>query len=249
MRWNEAAHRFSALLLAAAGLSCGGGDGGPEPAPTPIPTTVTTAGSGQTGFVGETLPLPISVSVFDQDGDPIAGVPVAFAVTTGGGGIADPTTTTTSSGVAATTWTLGTAVGLANNVVVATVTGYAGAAPTFTANGAPGHPATIGIVSGDFQTGTAGTVLSAPLVVEVRDAYSHPVPGATVQWSPTAGGGSVSAITTVTAADGRGGVTRTLGPVIGDQLTTAAVALPDSLATVTFYSTALTAPGPAPRPR
>lgn len=233
----------SALLAALAG--CGGDDGAPPPPPVWVPTTVTTAGSGQTGFVGETLPIPISVLVLDQDGRPLPDVRVDFAVTAGGGAVGDPTTATDATGVAATTWTLGISVGTANNGVAATVEGYGGGAATFSASGAPGHAASIAIVSGNFQAGTAGTALSSPLIVGVRDAYGHPVPAATVLWAATSGGGSVSPISGPTGPDGTAGATRTLGPVIGPQTTQATVSGSPAL-WVSFDATALAAPPPGP---
>jgi hypothetical protein len=75
-------------------------------------------------------------------------------------------------------------------------------------------------VSGDGQSGTAGTALAQPLVVKVTDAAGAPVPGVTIRWA-AAGGGTVSAATSVTDASGLASVTRTLGNVAGEQTTRA----------------------------
>ena len=66
-------------------------------------------------------------------------------------------------------------------------------------------------VSGDGQTGAAGTTLPVPLLVEVRDANANFISGATVGFSVTAGGGSVSPASAVTNASGQASATLTLG--------------------------------------
>jgi len=75
-------------------------------------------------------------------------------------------------------------------------------------------------VSGDAQTATAGAGLGAPLVVKVTDAFGAGVQGVAVAWSTT-GGGTVSAASTQTDANGQASVTRTLGGTVGQQSTTA----------------------------
>jgi hypothetical protein len=69
----------------------------------------------------------------------------------------------------------------------------------------------IAKVSGDNQIGAPNTALANPLVVQVRDATAVPVSGATVNFSVTAGGGSVSPTNTVSDANGRASATWTLG--------------------------------------
>lgn len=66
------------------------------------------SGSGQTGAASLQLPLPLVVQVVDGAGDPVAGVTVAWSVTSGGGSVNPLTTTTDATGTAATNWTLGT---------------------------------------------------------------------------------------------------------------------------------------------
>jgi hypothetical protein len=45
------------------------------------------------------------------------------------------------------------------------------------------EPVTLSIVSGDGQRADAGTLLDRPLVVQVLDDFSNPVPGASVEFS------------------------------------------------------------------
>lgn len=54
-----------------------------------------------------------------------------------------------------------------------------------------GNFAAMAIVSGNEQTGTVGTELAHPLVVEVTDAGGAPQGGITVSFVVTSGGGSL----------------------------------------------------------
>ncbi|HEY8197302.1 MAG TPA: galactose oxidase-like domain-containing protein [Gemmatimonadales bacterium] len=91
-------------------------------------------------------------------------------------------------------------------------------------------------VSGDPQTGRVGTVLGAPLVVKVTSAAGAPVEGVAISWTVT-GGGSVSAPSTQTGANGQASVTRTLGGSEGQQ-TTIATGVDLAGSPVTFAHTA-----------
>lgn len=66
-------------------------------------------------------------------------------------------------------------------------------------------------VSGDNQVGAPGTVLAAPLVAEVLNPNGNPISGATVSFSVTAGGGSVSPASALTNASGQASAVLTLG--------------------------------------
>ncbi len=72
------------------------------------------------------------------------------------------------------------------------------------------------IVSGDDQEGAPGSLLSQPLVVEVRDPRGDPLAGARVTFTVTAGEGKLSGRFrvqhTTTDASGRAGLNLTLGP-------------------------------------
>ena len=73
----------------------------------------------QQELAGAALSEPFVVEVRDQNGKPLAGAAVTFAVTAGGGKLSVTTATTDESGRAATTLTLGSQPG--PNTVVATV--------------------------------------------------------------------------------------------------------------------------------
>ena len=64
-------------------------------------------------------------------------------------------------------------------------------------------PTTLVKVSGDTQQGTPGTALAQPFVVEVQDANSVAFAGVPVAFAVTAGGGTLSATSTTTDANGQ----------------------------------------------
>jgi len=84
-------------------------------------------------------------------------------------------------------------------------------------------PASLAIVSGDNQSGPAGSTLPNPLVVKVTDASGNPIAGVSVTFAASAGG-SLSATSTTTAGDGTAGTTWTLRTLPGSNTATATVA-------------------------
>ena len=87
-----------------------------------VPTElVKLSGDNQRAVIGEVLSSPFVVEVRDQDGTPLEGVTVMFAVTGGGGMLSAPTAITDSASLAETTLTLGSTPGA--NTVLATVDG------------------------------------------------------------------------------------------------------------------------------
>ena len=103
-------------------------------------------------------------------------------------------------------------------------------------NGDPTTPARIEMIDGNGQFAPAGQPLADPLVVEVTDDNGDPVEDVTVTWEAQ-GGGSVSETSVQTGSDGRASVTRTLGPELGEQTTTATSSGLEG-SPVTFSSTA-----------
>ena len=72
------------------------------------------------------------------------------------------------------------------------------------------------IVAGNNQSAPIDSTLASTLEVKVTDQYGNVVPNATVQWSDDAGG-TLSATTTVTDANGIAQVQYTLGPNAGPE--------------------------------
>ena len=107
------------------------------------------------------------------------------------------------------------------------------------------RPAILTLVSGNQQTGDAGATLAAPLVVQVQNQVNTVLADVSVSFLVTAGGGSLSATTVSTDADGRAETTLTLGAAAGTNTVQASVQ--GITSTITFNATA-TAPEPAPEP-
>ena len=134
---------------------------------TAPPTAATI--EARSGLVGVAFPgAPVAadpeVLVRDQNGEPIAGVTVTFAVTTGGGSVANSTTTsgpqgTATAGIAtAGIWTLGQDLGA--NTLVGTVAGVGSV--EFRAEAIP-------VPTGRFELTTMDGI---PLPVAVADAFA-----------------------------------------------------------------------------
>jgi hypothetical protein len=234
MRTKQQIWRTTALALLMGVAACGGdGDGTGSRAPTAVTATTPTT---MTAVAGSAVTPAPAVRVVDSQGRGVSGVAVVFAVTGGGGTVTAGSVQTGSDGTAtAGGWTLGTVAGV--NTLTATVQGLT--AVTFTANGTAGAPTSLAKVSGEPQTGAAGTALAQPLVVRVTDANGNPVAGTTVAFAVTSGGGTVTPTSAVTDAQGRASATLTLGVAAGAQTVTATVA---GLPAVTFSVTATAGP-------
>lgn len=104
-------------------------------------------------------------------------------------------------------------------------------------------PATLGIVSGDRQTGPVGRPLTQPLTVRVNDSAGAPLPGITVAFAVTTGSATRDPGQAVTDSSGLARTTITFGATVGEVIVTAAVT---GIAPVAFRLTA-TAAVPIPR--
>lgn len=103
----------------------------------------------------------------------------------------------------------------------------------------PGPPAQVLKSGGDNQAWYFDNPLPIPYEVRVTDAASRAVPGVVVAWAVMAGGGSLSAAHSTTAANGTATTVPTLGPSEPMQTVTATVA---SLPPVTFTADAAAPP-------
>jgi len=159
-------------------------------------------GSNQQGTVGQVLPNPLVVRVQDAAGNIIAGVPITWQVTSGGGVLEEVDAQTDAGGLARGVYKLGTLPG--TNFVRASVNGALFV--DFKSTASAGPPADMDAVSGDHQTAAPGTVL-APFTVRVTDEFGNTLPGVTVHWSIQQGGGTLSQATATTDNSGRASVT------------------------------------------
>ncbi|HET6778432.1 MAG TPA: leishmanolysin-related zinc metalloendopeptidase [Gemmatimonadales bacterium] len=130
-----------------------------------------------------------------------------------------------------------TAVGLGS----AEITAEAGAASASAQVSVAQIPAAIEKISGDAQTGPAGSTLPAPLVVQVNDARGNPVPNVTVVFSVLEGDGSTSSSTALTGPDGRASTTFTTGTISGTSQVVA-VTIQTTALSVSFTATAASDP-------
>lgn len=219
-------HRFSPQVFTAAIacilLAACGGDGLTLPDPGEPARIEAVSGSNQAGAVGSLLAEPLVVRVLDSDDQPVADRRVAFLLGSNadGGTLQPDTVTTDADGRASSRWALGNAEG--TQQARAQVVGIDVLNVGFSATAGVGVADRIELVSGNNQTATAGSTLPDSLVVRALDAANRPVAGVSVAWEAV-GGGSVSSAISVTGADGRTGVRRTLGPDAGEQSTTAVV--------------------------
>ena len=201
----------------------------------PHPRTLTKiSGDEQEVPAGAALPEPFVVTVLDQNGDPLPGATVTFAVTAGGGILSAATDTTDDNGLAATTLTLGSDPG--RNTVTARV---AELKPVIFGAKGQAIPQSLAKVSGDEQEAPAGAALPEPFVVEVRDQIGNPLAGAQVRFAVTAGEGSLSATIDTTDANGLAASALTLGSLPGANTVSVRVA---KLKPVAFIATGQASP-------
>jgi hypothetical protein len=128
-------------------------------------------GGGQTAFVNSLLPNPMIARVLDRYANPVQGVLVSFAASSGGS--LSPTQATADLGGKATTlWTLGGIVG--EQVITGSVAGLPAATATSNAKTRSGVPATFTLYAGDHQNILQYTAPS-PLLVIIQDMLGKPI--------------------------------------------------------------------------
>lgn len=195
------------------------------------------SGDNQVGLPGSTLPNPLIAEVTDAYGNEIEGVEVSWDVITGSGSIASSQAETGADGRVQATYKLGNESG--TETIKASIEWSTSASVTFSVRAAE---VSLLKVSGDNQSADRGEQLDEPLVVRVVDSSNGDgIENAAVSWEAS-NGGSVSATTTFTDAQGYAQVTRTLGATAGSYTTTASIGEQQ----VSFTSTALV-PAGAPR--
>ena len=152
------------------------------------------AGDGQAAPVATPVPVAPAVLVKDGSGNPVAGVPVGFVVTGGGGTVTGESPVTGADGIATIGgWSLGKKVGpntlearigtsgVSGNPVVFHATGQAGALSAAKSTVAA-SPASIGASSG----GSFSTV-----TVTATDAFSNPLPNVAVVIAAAGSGNTI----------------------------------------------------------
>jgi adhesin/invasin len=206
--------------------------------------------NNQSAVVGTTVANPPSVKVTDANGNGVAGEPVTFSVSSGGGSVTGAAQTTDANGVATVgSWKLGSVAG--TNTLVATTTSAAAVAEgsesaadrtvIFTATGTAGMPGSIALNGGDGQTAVAGSAVTTAPSVKVVDGNNNPVNGATVNFSVASGGGSITGAVATTNSSGVATVgSWTLGTTAGGNSITAST--PGVSGLVTISATGVAGP-------
>ncbi|HEV8454140.1 MAG TPA: filamin/ABP280 repeat domain-containing protein [Gemmatimonadales bacterium] len=223
-------------------VGCGGDDLLLPSAGQPAKISVV-SGDRQTGTVGQPLGEPIVVVVTDPENRPVEGIEVAFVVPPGATIAPNDTVATGADGRATVNYTLSTSSG--DQVVEARakpVVPSSSLTTTFTATAMPEAAVALVLAGGDAQRGEVSTALADSLAVRAVDRFGNGVAGVEVTWEAV--GGSVSAASVVTGADGRSAVERILADQPGTYGTTAAASGLDG-SPVSFTATAIAAPSPA----
>lgn len=192
------------------------------------------SGDAQSDSVGATLAAPYSVLVTDANGNPVSGVTVTWAVTAGGGTVGN-LSNSNASGIAVSTHTLGSTVGV--QTVTATAAGLSGSPLTFASTAAAGAATSMVLSAGDGQTAEVGTAVTTAPAVGVTDQFGNAIVGVSVTFAVTGGSGSVTGSPATTDASGVATMTAwTLGSTVGAntlQATLGALAPVDFTATGT----------------
>ncbi|HEU4560434.1 MAG TPA: Ig-like domain-containing protein, partial [Longimicrobium sp.] len=198
----------AALVVLAACTDSTGGSGPPA-------QVQLVSGDAQTDTAGDQLAQKLVIRVVDADGDPVRNQGVRFHALEGsgsaGGGVI-----TNGQGQAEATWTLGSKAG-PQRVEAAAIdpsNGQVIAADTFTATAVPGAPTMSDRVNDQTRSVAVNDTIADSLTVVLRDKYQNPVPGVTVAWAVTAGGGSVSPASVVTGANGLAKTRWIVGPTV-----------------------------------
>ncbi len=148
-------------------------------------------GDGQTGTVATAVPVAPTVLVKDGTGNPVAGVPVNFVVTKGGGTVTGENPITGSNGVAAVgAWTLGKTTG--ENTLEARIgtSGVSGNPVVFHANAEPGplSPAKSTVTASPTAINASTGSVFSTITVKAVDQFNNPLHNVPVVISATGSG-------------------------------------------------------------
>lgn len=159
-------------------------------------------GDGQSAVVGTAVATAPSVRVKDASGNPVAGVPVNFVVTGGGGRISGENQISGTDGTATVTeWKVGNAVG--QNTLEARIgtSGVSGNPVVFHATGTAGalNPAKSTVTASPTTIGASET---STVTVTAKDGFGNPLPNIAVVLSATGSGNSIVQPTAPTNAQG-----------------------------------------------
>ncbi len=184
--------RFSLAALVMLAAACRG----TEPF-VAVPTSIAVS-PGVVSLTALGATQRVTAIVLDQRGDPIAGAAVQWTSRNAAVATVDGTGLLTAQGVGSAHLRASVALstGSLSDSALVTVSQVA---------------RRLVKVSGDRQTDTVSGTLQLPIVVRVEDSLAHPIPGITVAFSVTQGGGRVGAAADTSDLAGRASVVWTLG--------------------------------------
>jgi len=183
--------------------------------------------------VATTLPTPPAVILRDQYANPIAGVPVEFAVRSGGGTATGTMTVTNQHGVATVgSWTLGTGAG--PQALGASAASLPELLLPVTVLAGPAE--VLRLVSGSDGITQVGRSLSVTPRVSARDAYANPVAGRPLKLRVAQGGGTIRGDVITSDAGIASLESWTMGPSEGLNAVTVEL---DGLPALTIYAKAV----------
>ena len=210
--------RYLARWTAAFSLAIGLGCSSPGTSNPVVPARLAiVTGPGLSGSVGLPLDPQPRIQVQDASGNAVAsrGLLVVAAVGTGGGTLMGTTSLRTDENGLVAFTDLAIAGATGSRVLLFTSQGLASVASSPITLSA-GLATTAVVAAGNNQTSAAGTPVIAAPSVRVSDASGNPVPGVTVTFAVTGGGGNLSGPVRQTGADGVAAVGGwTLGTLVG----------------------------------
>ncbi len=186
-------------------------------------TLVMVNGNNQSGITMTRLADSLKIRAVDHFNNPQSFMHVRFQIISGGGAVNGNTSVivqTNSRGEAAAAWTLGPVVGANAQSVGVFIHGHDSGGLIFSATANSLPPAQMLLVSGNGQSGKAGSVLADSLIVQMLSSNGQPSIGYDVKFIVTHGNGLVNAsnqCTVTTHSTGRASVRWTLGNVAGLQ--------------------------------
>jgi hypothetical protein len=146
------------------------------------------SGTGQKAPPLTALANPLVLKVLDAAGYPVPGVTVNFSDNGAGGTLAATSLVTSSAGTVSNQYKTGTKSGK----ITITASSPGVKSMNVFATCLAGAATSIAVVSGNNQSGTAGTKLLKALTVRVADVYGNPVSGHSVLFSDSGAGGTFS---------------------------------------------------------
>lgn len=216
--------RLRHVLLLSSLAACGSDGTGPiAPGATAVAVVTQPAAVAQSG-----VPLPQQpvVTLQNASGAPVsqAGVLITAVIASGGGSLGGTTSVRTDADGRAT-WTDLSVSGLAGPRTLRFEAPGLASAISGAITLVAGAPASVTAAAGNNQVAPAGSVVPVPPRVRVTDAAGNPVPGVSVAFEATLGGGTIGNPLQATGEDGTAGPGAwQLGPVIGPQSLTATAA-------------------------